>query len=110
MRVLQESGVRAGAVLTASELLADPHLAARGFHQMVAHPEAGTHPITGMHFKLSHSPNAIRTPAPLLGQHNRLVLAQMLGLEEGEVARLEESRIVATTPRRCPAANGLAVY
>ena len=98
MPLLQGAGVRAGAVLSAPELLADPHLAARGFFQTISHPEAGRYPVPGMHFKLSGTPGAIRTPAPVLGQHNRLILKEILGRDEGEVAVLERDRVVATTP------------
>ena len=43
MHLLQAHGVPAGAVLKGGETLVDPHLTARGFWDVVNHPEAGTY-------------------------------------------------------------------
>ena len=46
MHLLQAHGVPAAPVLKASEAIVDPHLEARGFWDVVEHPEAGTYKQT----------------------------------------------------------------
>jgi crotonobetainyl-CoA:carnitine CoA-transferase CaiB-like acyl-CoA transferase len=98
MRILQGAGVAAGPVLDARELIEEPHLNARGAFEEVTHPEVGRHPYVGMYAKFSRTPGHIRSPAPRLGEHNRLVLGDMLGLSSEEIARLEELGVVGTEP------------
>lgn len=95
---LQRASVAAGAVLNGYQHLNDPHLAARGFFETVRHPEAGTFPVLGMHFKLSRTPGSVRTPAPTLGQHNAWVVEELLGRSASDVADLSARRVLATEP------------
>jgi len=84
MEVLQEAGVPSGVVQNAEDLAKDPQLKARNFFVPLEHPLLGrtmtdTYP---MRFK-----EARRQPwkaAPLLGEHNRYVYRELLGLTEGE--------------------------
>ena len=96
MRILQEAGVPAGPVLDAAELVSEPHLNGRGFFETVTHPEAGTHPYVGMYAHVSGTPGSIRKAAPCLGEDNRLVLGQMLGMTDEELARLEAEGVIGT--------------
>jgi crotonobetainyl-CoA:carnitine CoA-transferase CaiB-like acyl-CoA transferase len=98
MHLLQAAGVGAAPVLTASELLSDPHLAERGFFETYDHPEMGGHPYPGMHFKLSETPGSIRMPAPCLGQHNEYILGGLLGLSREEMAQLAAEQVIGTRP------------
>lgn len=95
---LQAAGVAAAPVADAPQVLADPHLAARGFFVPVTHPEAGTHPWPRLPVVLSATPATIRRPAPLLGQHNREVLTTLAGIDEPTLARLEAEGAVADRP------------
>lgn len=98
MHLLQGAGVRAAPVLTAPELLSDPHLEARGFFETSNHPEMGVLPYPGMSYKLSETPGSIRMPAPLLGQHNEYILGELLGLSKGDIARLAAEQVIGTRP------------
>lgn len=60
---------------TMGDLLASPHLAARGFFAEISHP-AGMWPMPGAPYRLSATPWRLRRPAPLLGQHTVEVLAE----------------------------------
>ena len=79
----------AGAVLNPGELLADPQMAERGFHQTLDHPEMPTYKYTGPLWRMSKTPNKLRTHPPLLGQHNSYVYKEILGVSDEEYARLE---------------------
>jgi len=96
MHILQGAGIPAGPVLNAKELTEDPHLRERGFFETVTHPEAGTHEYIGMYARFSRTPGSIRMPAPCLGEHNRYVLGEILGMPAEEIAELEDMGIIGT--------------
>jgi benzylsuccinate CoA-transferase BbsF subunit len=98
MHLLQTHGVAAGAVLKGGETIADPHLEARGFWDVVEHPEAGTYKQVTTPWQLSKSPRRTATPAPGLGEHNEEILSTLLGLSEAEIAALEAQGIIGTRP------------
>lgn len=102
MELLQDAGVKAGAVLNAAELLHDPHLNERGFFEELSHPEAGTHRYPGVSWKMSRTPGRLRMPAPCFGQHNRYVFQELLGMSDEEISSLEEEGVTASQPLPYP--------
>jgi crotonobetainyl-CoA:carnitine CoA-transferase CaiB-like acyl-CoA transferase len=102
MQLLQDHGVPAGPVLTAGEVIVDPHLEARGFWDTVDHPEAGTYRQVSTPWRLSKSPRRVTTPAPGLGEHNGYVLGELLGLSVEEIATLAAEGIIGTHPPTQP--------
>ena len=87
-----------GAVLKGGETLVDPHLTARGFWDVVNHPEAGTYTQVSTPWRLSRSPRRLTAPSPSLGEHNSYVLGDLLGLSQQEIAALETQGIIGTRP------------
>jgi len=55
---------------TMGDLLQNEHLRVRGFFATIGHPVAGELEYPGAPWKFSATPWELRTPAPLLGQHN----------------------------------------
>ena len=98
MHLLQARGVPAGAVLKGGETIVDPHLEARGFWDTVDHPEAGEYRQVTTPWKMSKSDRVHATPAPGLGEHNSLVLGDLLGLPECELDALERQGVIGTRP------------
>ncbi len=98
MACLQDAGVPAGAVLSSKDLLFDPHLRARGFFEVVDHPETGPRPQLGMSWKLSETPGRITRPAPLFAEHNQFVFGRLLGLSDAGIETLEARKITSTVP------------
>lgn len=98
MHRLQAAGIAALAVLNASEINSDPHFQARGFFQQVEHPEVGIQPHGSGPWRFEGSFLPITRPAPTLGQHNHHVFGGLLGLDESELRRLEESGVIGTEP------------
>jgi crotonobetainyl-CoA:carnitine CoA-transferase CaiB-like acyl-CoA transferase len=96
---LRQAGVAAARVTPASDLLADPQLAARGFWEPVSHPVAGNFVTTGLPFR-SVAGGRFRSQAapPTLGQHNEEILAGILGLGAGDIGALAQRQVIGTRP------------
>lgn len=74
LRLLQDADVPAQPVLTREEFLASTLVAANQLDRSVEHGELGTIQMMGMPVTVEAAPGAIRSPAPLLGQHTAEVL------------------------------------
>ncbi|MCX8250591.1 MAG: CoA transferase [Dehalococcoidia bacterium] len=95
---LSNAGVIAAPVLDAHEVADDETLRERGFIVEIDHPEAGTHPHSGIPVQFSGTPVMVSRHAPLQGQHTQEVLERLLGLEEDEYADLVNRRITGAGP------------
>jgi crotonobetainyl-CoA:carnitine CoA-transferase CaiB-like acyl-CoA transferase len=76
------NGVPVGVAYDASEIIADPHLAARGDLVRVEDPVAGPHLQQAPYPRLDGRQPEAPEPAPALGQHNRQVWRDIVGLDE----------------------------
>jgi crotonobetainyl-CoA:carnitine CoA-transferase CaiB-like acyl-CoA transferase len=99
MLQLQAAGVAAGVARSPYDLAGDPHLAARGYWQTVDRPYCGPHVQPSLPFRESDRPYAVRHAAPTLGEHNALVLGELLGLSAEELAWLEAEGIIGREAR-----------
>jgi crotonobetainyl-CoA:carnitine CoA-transferase CaiB-like acyl-CoA transferase len=91
---LEASGVPVGPINKIGEMLDDPQVEAREMVVEVKHPKAGKVKTLGLPIKFSDTPGAVRSAAPLLGQHTRVVLMS-LGYSDKEIKALEKSGAVA---------------
>lgn len=82
---LQAANVAAAALANGEDLIEDPQLAHRGHYVQIEHPEAGLRRWERYAFSLTGTPG---TPhrSPLLGEHNDWAFAELLGLDEEQVA------------------------
>src|SRR5205809_108896 len=90
---LQPAGFAAGVVESALDLHADPVLAGWGFFQWLEHPARPAAPYEGHALRLEATPGKLRWAAPALGEHTALVLREVLGMTEEEIARLIDERV-----------------
>lgn len=70
------AGVPAGPINRFSEVVTDPHYLARGMVQEFEHCKAGRVKTLGFASKFSATPQQIRQPSPLLGQHTEEILQE----------------------------------
>lgn len=96
--LLQEAGIAAGPVLSNLEMVADPHLRARGMIVPIDHPDAGRREFPGFPVRLSETPAERFAGAPTLGQHNEAVLRDLLGYSGDEYTALLAEGVIADSP------------
>ena len=63
--------------------------------EAVKHPSGLTYPAPGAMGTIPQDVRGPVTPAPKLGQHTDEVLAEVLGLSGGEIAKLHDGKVVA---------------
>lgn len=93
MEALQDAGLAAAVVNKVPDILADRHLAARGYFQTVTHPVAGPLEVYGSLWKIRGMQRAALQPAPVLGDATDRVLRTVLGLDDEAAADLKARKI-----------------
>ena len=92
--ILQEAGVAAVPVMNIEDQFTSPHFQERGVFVECEHPMVGMEWLPGSPWQLSDTPGQVRRHAPILGEHNRYVLQELLGHAEEEYRRLEENEVL----------------
>lgn len=70
------AGVPCGPINRVSEVVSNPQILARNMVAAMEHPNVPDLKVPNSPLKLADSPASLRRPPPLLGQHNREVLAE----------------------------------
>src|SRR6056297_411396 len=95
VELLLDNGIPAAPINTIERVVKDPHISGdREMFVDLKHPIAGDMKVTGQHIKLSETKAEIKTPAPLLGQHNYEVFGDVFNLTEEEILILENENII----------------
>ena len=92
---LRAAGIAASPVQTIHEQWNDANYAARAVKQRVAIPYYGDDDLFKVPWHFSDMTPVIDRSGPTLGQHNREVFCDMLGLSETEFKGLEESGVIS---------------
>lgn len=87
MEKLQAAGVRAGIVNSVADLFHDPQLQHREIWRALSHAELGTFHYEAPPYTLSETRAELK-PSPLLGEHNRAVFGEWLGMSDAEIDAL----------------------
>lgn len=91
---LEEVSVPCGPINDLAAVFADPQVQARGLRVELDHPLAGRVPQVASPLRLSDTPVEYRMPPPLLGEHTREVLQQVLGLAAEQVDALRKVEVI----------------
>jgi crotonobetainyl-CoA:carnitine CoA-transferase CaiB-like acyl-CoA transferase len=94
VRMLQDAGIPAAIVSDANDMAKDPHLNARGFFIDLEHPVLGTIRSDSNPIRLSATPAHYKKAAPLLGEDNRHVFVELLGMDEKRFKSLVDDGII----------------
>ena len=93
METLGNAGIPAGAVFSTDELINDPYLRERGMFATVDHPVRGEVTMPGWPVKMSASHVPVAA-APLLGQDNRRVYGELLGVSAEQLEALHAEEVI----------------
>ena len=91
--VLEGAGVPCGPINDLAQVFEDPHVKSRGLRVEIPHPLAGSVPVVASPMRLSRTPVRHGTP-PLLGEHTREVLGDVLGMSEAEIEALRREKVI----------------
>jgi crotonobetainyl-CoA:carnitine CoA-transferase CaiB-like acyl-CoA transferase len=95
---LWDAGVPVGKVMQPHRQTEIPQLQFRGFFEDVGHPVNESVPHSTVPVRFSAGPDRFHlNPAPLLGEHNHELLAE-LGLSVDEIAALEADGVIGRAP------------
>ena len=92
--ILLETGLPFGRVNELGEVLADPHILDQESLVNVDHYGKGSLPLVNVTPRLSKSPGSIRTPCPLLGQHNEEIYCGVLDVSKEDLKTLKEEGVI----------------
>ena len=94
IEALLSVGIPCGQVNDVQTVLQDPHIVSRGLVQETLLTNGTSVPLVGMPVGFSATPPTTRTPPPLHGEHTDLILRDIVGLSEREIAALKDQKIV----------------
>jgi formyl-CoA transferase len=92
--IFTKAKIPSGPLRFPEEVFSDEQVAANGYLTQLEHPIAGRYLTATPPVKMSGSPLAIQSTAPLFGEHTRSVLRRA-GYSDEEVATLIRSGVVA---------------
>ncbi len=95
VEILGEMGVPAGPVQNIAQVAADPQVNHRRMFVELDHPALGKVKFTGNPIKMSRTPSEPSRLPPMLGEHTRDVLRDVLGIDDTQAAELESEGVVA---------------
>ena len=98
MQELQGVGIPAGVVRRPTELLNDANFEERGFWLEVERKFIGSKPYPATPWKFNAERGRITSAAPLLGEHNKRVLCEMLGISRQDFDALEKAGVIGDKP------------
>ena len=82
-------------IYSVKEVVEDEHIAkARRMIREIEHPVAGLMKVIGSPINLSETPAEVRSPAPLLGQHNDEILRNILEMSPEEILTLKKIKVI----------------
>ena len=97
LEALVAVGVPAARIFDPRALASHPQLEARGFHEEVSHPLVGSPATMGVPFRYASVDRWLRRAAPMLGQHNAEILAE-LGYDDAQIAALAAEKVIGDWP------------
>ena len=94
LSALEAAKVPCGAINNLAEVFADPHINARGMVQHWQHPLQPDLRLVASPLKMSGTPVREELPPPLLGQHTREVLTEVLGYRSERLQALRAKGVI----------------
>lgn len=93
-QIVDREGVPVSLVYDAEDIFNDPHYAARHDIVEMPHPTLGTIKMPGITPVFSETPGEIKWVGPKLGEHNREVYHDLLGLDDAQLQELKDKNVI----------------
>jgi CoA:oxalate CoA-transferase len=94
IRILEGKKIPCGIAYSTEEVNRDENLLLRGMFSSVSHEIHGMIDVPGIPYHFSKSTGAIRSAAPQLGEHNRLILEGWLKYSQDEIDALYRDKVL----------------
>jgi crotonobetainyl-CoA:carnitine CoA-transferase CaiB-like acyl-CoA transferase len=95
IQALLRVGVPVAPINSLKELTEDPHVKHREMIVSLEHPNAGNVRFPNHPIKYSGISPTMRYHAPLLGQHNDIVLSEILDYNKEKICQLRKSKVIS---------------
>jgi CoA:oxalate CoA-transferase len=92
--VLKKFGVPCSPLPTFDQVASDPHLLSREMLVEVEQPVSGKVKLSGSVYKMSKTPGDRKMRVPEVGEHNKEIYGGMLEIDDQELQKLKEEKIV----------------
>jgi crotonobetainyl-CoA:carnitine CoA-transferase CaiB-like acyl-CoA transferase len=93
--ILQHNGITAAASLSTKQATHNDHLNSRGFFIHTDHPVLGKVTLTGLPLRIDNQSTGNYSRSPLLGEDNKYVFGNLLGLSSAEIANLSHEKVIS---------------
>jgi CoA:oxalate CoA-transferase len=90
-----DMGLPCAPIYHVDETVADPQVNARNMFIEMDHPKAGKIKLITFPVKFSETPAQMKTPAPLLGEHNSEVLKEVLDYSDERIKELISKGVIS---------------
>ena len=94
VNLLQAAGISSGVIQNAEDLSRDPQLVGRNFFVQLQHPVLGKTISDRSPIRFEHDSTVDWKAAPILGEDNRYVFLELLGLTERELSDYVERGVI----------------
>jgi CoA:oxalate CoA-transferase len=94
LEILEKNSVPSSPIYDIGQIAESEHIKEREMLVDVEHPVAGKTRLPALPIKFSNTPAKIQGPSPLLGEHTKEVLTQILGLDEKTIKDLEAEKVI----------------
>jgi crotonobetainyl-CoA:carnitine CoA-transferase CaiB-like acyl-CoA transferase len=98
LAVMRAARVPVAPIHTLEEAMNHPHLRERGTVAEVHDRVLGDMKVPGFPIRFSEFPSPANLQAPLLGEHNELILSKYLGYSDDRIAALKADRVLTSKP------------
>jgi len=98
LAVMRAARIPVAPIRPLEEAMNHPHLRERGTVAEVHDRVLGDMKVPGFPIRFSEFPSPANLQAPLLGEHNELILRKYLGYGDERIAALNDQRVLISKP------------
>jgi CoA:oxalate CoA-transferase len=93
-KMLERESIAYSPINNIKQICADPYIRYRKMLVEVDQPQMGKVKVAGSPLRLSETPGEVYAPAPLLGEHTKQILRDLLKYSDAEIAELAQAGVI----------------